>query len=89
MRTDFRNGEGNGNSLQYLNSTHHNNQQRALLSNGALNDPLYRVGAYVGNWSHPRGWHIVPVSPFQYNMGDEAVDVNALTTVLQNGGDIN
>lgn len=29
------------------------------------------------------------VSPFQYNMGDEAVDVNALTTVLQNGGDIN
>ena len=63
------------------------------MSNNALNDPLYRLGAgtmllYVGNWGHPRSWHTVPVSPFQYNMGDDTVDVNALTTVLQSGGDI-
>lgn len=63
------------------------------MSNNALNDPLDGLvqapSFYMWEMGHPRSWHTVPVSPFQYNMGDDTVDVNALTTVLQNGGDIN
>lgn len=43
---------------------------------------------YAGNWAHPISWHTIPLSPFQCNMGGETVDVNALTIVLHNGGDI-